>query len=123
MVERYRGPFFKGFLLTLTAAVLVPVFADIVLAPAVDDLLGDMATGMISGPIITTVVLWLCILALMTRMSGIRILREYGLSGVLGIIAAYWYLGNTAGALLPLLSIIVAVAWARRFNIRDRLER
>lgn len=114
-----RRAFFNGFIITLAAAVLVPVLADVLLTPLLEDLLIERSFLIFSGPILVTLVLWSIVLLLKTRLSGGQIMRRFGVSGVLGLIVAYWYLGNPWGAVIPVLSIILVLLLTNRRRVSE----
>ncbi len=113
----FRKSVVRGFLITLTAAVLVPVLVDLLLVPLLEDVLLDRSLLILSGPVLVTLALWSIVLILMTRMSGTQILRKYGASGILGLTLAYWYLGNIWGAAVPILSIIAVLLISNRKKV------
>ncbi len=115
----FRKAVVKGFIITMAAAVLVPVMVDILLVPLLEDVLLERRLLLLSGPLLVTVVLWSIVLILMMKMSGTQILRKYGTSGVLGLILAYWYLGNIWGAAVPILSIIAVLLFTNRDRVMD----
>ncbi len=115
----FKKDLVKGFIITLVAAVFVPVLVDILLVPLLEDILLERSLLFLSGSLLVTLVMWSTVLLLMTRISGSQILRNYGASGVIGLILAYWFLGNVWGAAVPILSIIVVLMIVNRERISE----
>ena len=42
-----------------------------------------------------------------------KILKKFGIIGVIALILAYWALGNLPGAILPVACIIIMFLWQR----------
>ena len=46
--------------------------------------------------------------------SGSKVFQFLGVPGILGLLVAYWVMGNMWGAIMPILSIVIAYAWKNR---------
>ena len=101
--------FLGGLLLTILLVVVAPVLTALFIAPIVDDYLGNVSFWEFTSATIVTAVMLLVLILFLLLLGGGKIFKKYGVIGVVGLIAAYWYLGNIYDAILPVIIIILMV--------------
>ena len=99
--------FIGGILFTLILVIVVPVITTNYIQPIIEDYVGDRGIGIISSSMIISVLLFLVTIIFSLLFGGGAILRNYGLIGVLGLIFAYWLLGNIYGSIMPVATLIL----------------
>jgi hypothetical protein len=99
--------FLGGLLFTIVLVVVIPVVTAILVQPVVEDLFEDHTIGVLAGSLIVTIVMLIFMILFILLLGGGAILRKYGLIGVIGLIAAYWYLGDIWGAAIPVAVLIL----------------
>jgi hypothetical protein len=108
--------FLAGVIMTLLYVIVVPYVTDTYITPFIIENVGDTGIAFIGTETLIQILILLVTIAFILILGGGAILRWFGIIGVLGMIAAYWLLGDVTKATLPVLSIIiVSVAlWALR---------
>jgi len=99
--------FIGGILFTLILVIVVPVITTNYIQPIIEDYVGDRGIGIISSSMIISVLLFLVTIIFSLLFGGGAILRNYGVIGVLGLIFAYWLLGNIYGSIMPVATLIL----------------
>jgi len=99
--------FIGGVIFTLILVIVVPVVTTNFMQPIIEDYVGDRGIGIISSSMIISVLLFLVTLIFSLLFGGGAILRNYGIIGVLGLIFAYWLLGNIFGCVIPVATLIL----------------
>lgn len=114
IVKSFAG----GLLMTLVLVVLVPIVCNQYISPAIVDAVGDNHILMLSSEMIVNLLMWAVILGFMLLLGGSMILKKCGIFGVLGLIVAYWLLGDVTDALIPLLMLILSVIILKTIQIK-----
>jgi len=99
--------FLGGLLLTIILVVVVPALTAYFIGPIVNEYLNDVTFWELTPSTIVTAVMLLIMILFLILLGGGAIFKKYGVIGVIGLIAAYWYLGNIYDAILPVLIIIL----------------
>ena len=107
--------FLGGLLLTVVLVVVVPMLSAWFVEPIVQEALGDLTLGPIDASTLITAAMLLVLILFLLLLGGGKIFKKYGVIGVVGLVAAYWYLGNVWNAVIPVAVILlmVAVSWIR----------
>ncbi|MGE4275538.1 MAG: hypothetical protein AB7E27_05690 [Candidatus Methanomethylophilaceae archaeon] len=114
-LEVTRNRFLAGFAVTFFVVLIVPIIADYLLQPLLNTVFGEgSAVAAFSSSLVVTILLWVIVLLLKMMGSGSRVFQFLGIPGVIGLLAAYWIMGNLWGAIMPILSIIMVYAWNNR---------
>lgn len=101
--------FLGGLILTLVLVVLVPIVIDTFVQGHLEQLVGDRTFLMLSSDLIVSILVWIIILGFIVLMGAGGIFKRFGVVGILGLIVAYYLLGNLAGAVIPVLSLILVI--------------
>lgn len=110
--------FAGGLLMTLVLVVLVPIVCNEYISPMISDMVGDSRFLTLSSDMLVNLLMWMVIIAFMALLGGTMILRKCGIFGVIGLIAAYWLLGDVTDALIPLLMLILSVIIIKTVRIK-----
>ena len=104
--------------MTMVLVVLVPIICKQYISPAIVDTVGGSNFLMISSEMLVNLIMWAIILGFMVLLGGTMILKKCGVFGVLGLIVAYWLLGDVTDALIPLLMLALSVIIMKTIKIK-----
>ena len=116
IVKSFAG----GLLMTLVLVVLVPIICNEYISPMVSEMVGDSRLLMLSSDMIVNLLMWLIIIGFMVLLGGTMIMRKCGIFGVIGLIVAYWLLGDVTDALIPLLMLVLSMIILKTVEIKKR---
>lgn len=116
IVKSFAG----GLLMTLVLVVLVPIVCNEYISPMVSEMVGDSRLLMLSSDMIVNLLMWLIIIGFMVLLGGTMIMRKCGIFGVVGLIVAYWLLGDVTDALIPLLMLVLSMIILKTVEIKRR---
>ena len=116
IVKSFAG----GLLMTLVLVVLVPIVCNEYISPMVSEMVGDSRLLMLSSDMIVNLLMWLIIIGFMVLLGGTMIMRKCGIFGVVGLIVAYWLLGDVMDALVPLLMLVLSMIILKTIEIKRR---
>ena len=116
IVKSFAG----GLLMTLVLVVLVPIVCNEYISPMVSEMVGDSRLLMLSSDMIVNLLMWLIIIGFMVLLGGTMIMRKCGIFGVIGLIVAYWLLGDVMDALVPLLMLVLSMIILKTVEIKRR---
>ena len=116
IVKSFAG----GLLMTLVLVVLVPIICNEYISPMVSEMVGDSRLLMLSSDMIVNLLMWLIIIGFMVLLGGTMIMRKCGIFGVIGLIVAYWLLGDVTDALIPLLMLVLSMIILKTIEIKRR---
>ena len=112
--------FIGGVLFTLMLVIVIPVVTSTWIQPFVEKQVDHLAIAIISTSLLVSVNMLLVTIGFSLLLGGGAILRRYGIIGVLGLIFAYWLLGNPYGAVIPVATLILVAIlkwlWNRHKN-------
>ena len=114
IVKSFAG----GLLMTMVLVVLVPIICNQYISPAIVDTVGGSNFLMISSEMLVNLIMWAIILGFMVLLGGTMILKKCGVFGVLGLIVAYWLLGDVTDALITLLMLALSVIIMKTIKIK-----
>ncbi|MCL2509536.1 MAG: hypothetical protein FWF07_00450 [Methanomassiliicoccaceae archaeon] len=106
-----------GLVMTIILVIVVPVVVSFFIQPVVSDAIGDTTLVGLSSGAIGAIVMFIVLVLFMLLLGGGAILRRFGIIGVIGLIIAYVWMGQTWGWVLPV--IIVALLGGFSY-LRDR---
>ena len=98
--------FIGGTIFTIILVVVIPIITTAVIQPFIEDEANQFNFVVVSSSAVSAVVMLLVTILFSLLFGGGAILRNYGVIGVLGMIFAYWLLGNIYGAVIPVLTLI-----------------
>ena len=121
-VKEIVKSFVGGVIFTIILVVVIPVVTSVYLQPIIEKEFNSLEIAIVSSSLIISGVMLLITFLFMFLFGGGSILRNFGIPGVLGLIFAYWLLGNPYGAILPVITLIlIALAkylWNRHLKKR-----
>lgn len=98
--------FIGGAIFTIILVIVIPVITTAFIQPFVDEGVHHFDYIVVSASVVSAVVMLLVTILFSLLFGGGAILRNYGVIGILGMIFAYWLLGNIYGAVIPVLTLI-----------------
>lgn len=101
--------FLGGLLFTLILVVAVPVVTTALIEPRVVEFVGDTSIAVLTSSTIVTLIMLAVMVVTMLLLGGGAVLRKYGVIGVIGLVAAYWIMGNVYDAVIPV--IVLVLIW------------
>lgn len=116
IVKSFAG----GLLMTLVLVVLVPIVCNEYISPMVSEMVGDSRLLMLSSDMIVNLLMWLIIIGFMVLLGGTMIMRKCGIFGIIGLIVAYWLLGDVTDALIPLLMLVLSMIILKTIEIKRK---
>lgn len=108
--------FAAGLVFTLLLVVVVPIVIDNYVMGYITEIVGDTGFFIITSDILVTILVYAVILLMMLVLGAGGILKKFGVFGLVGLVFAYWLLGDVRDALLPLLVLtaMLLVSWIYR---------
>lgn len=100
--------FAGGIFMTLMFVIVVPYVSDTYITPYIVEIVGDNSFLIFGSQTLIEFFIFLVMIAFMLLLGGGAILRWCGIVGVIGMIVAYYLLGDVTDAFIPLLSLTVA---------------
>ena len=100
--KKAAGSFIAGLLMTLILVIAVPMFVDTVVQKYIEDVVGDTTFLTLSSEFIVNLLVWLIIIGFIVLLGAGGILKRFGIFGIIGLIVAYWLLGDVTDAFIPL---------------------
>ena len=99
--------FVGGILFTLILVIVIPVVTTVYMQPIIEEEVNSLGIAIVSSSVIISVIMLIITLCFGFLFGGGAILRNFGIVGVLGLIFAYWFLGNIYGAVIPVATLIL----------------
>ena len=102
-----------GIVFTMILVIVVPVIVYVViepiLTPIIEDAFGTETYPWLFSSSISAVVMFIVLVLFMLLLGGGAILKRFGLIGIVGLVVAFWLLGDIEGAIIPI--AIVILVW------------
>lgn len=118
--KRAAGSFVAGLLMTLILVIAVPMFVDTVVQRYLEDVVGDTTFLTLSSEFIVNLLVWLIIIGFIVLLGAGGILKRFGIFGIIGLIVAYWLLGDVTDAFIPLATLAIVLVIGKTLEIRRR---
>ena len=99
--------FIGGIIFTVMLVVVIPVLTSEWIQPFIEKQIDSFPIAVVSTSLMFSVTMLIITLLFSFLLGGGAILRNYGVIGVLGLIFAYWLLGNIYGAVIPVATLIL----------------
>ena len=112
--------FAGGLVMTLVLVTVVPVIVDTVVERYVSEFVGDSSFLMLSSDVIVNLLTWLIIIGFMLLLGAGGILKKFGIFGIVGLVVAYWLLGDVTDAFIPLATLAIVLIIGKTLEIRKR---
>ena len=101
------GKFIAGVLMTLAFVIVVPYVTDTYITPYIIEMVGDNTFMFIGSQTLIQMLVFLVLILFMLLLGGGAVLRWCGVVGVLGMIFAYYLMGDVRDAIIPVISLTV----------------
>ena len=101
--------FFAGIVMTLLFVVGVPYVTDYYIVPYISEMVGNNTFLFIGSQTLVQILIYAVMIGFILLLGGGAVFRWFGIFGVLGMIVAYYLLGDVTDAFIPVLSI--AIVW------------
>lgn len=118
--KKAAGSFVAGLLMTLILVIAVPMFVDTVVQRYIEDVVGDTTFLTLSSEFIVNLLVWLIIIGFIVLLGAGGILKRFGIFGIIGLIVAYWLLGDVTDAFIPLATLATVLVIGKTLEIRRR---
>ncbi len=118
--KKAAGSFVAGLLMTLILVIAVPMFVDTVVQRYIEDVVGDTTFLTLSSEFIVNLLVWLIIIGFIVLLGAGGILKRFGIFGIIGLIVAYWLLGDVTDAFIPLATLAIVLVIGKTLEIRRR---
>ena len=102
--------FLGGMLLTILLVVVIPILSAWLIEPIVIEYLGDVNIDPLTPGTFVTAAMLVVLILFLLLLGGGKIFKKYGVIGVVGLVAAYWFLDRPYDAILPVAIILIFVA-------------
>lgn len=112
--------FLGGLALTLVLVVVVPVLVNDYATGYFEELIGDRTFLMLSSDVIVNILVWILVIGFMLVLGAGGILKRFGIIGILGLIVAYWALGDITDAVVPLATLAIVLVIAKTVEIKRK---
>ncbi len=112
--------FLGGLVLTLVLVVVVPVLVNNYAAGYFEELIGDRTFLILSSDVIVNILVWVLVIGFMLVLGAGGILKRFGIVGILGLVVAYWALGDITDAVVPLATLAIVLVIAKTIEIKRR---
>ena len=100
-----------GIVFTMILVIVVPVLVYVViepiLTPIIEDAFGSDTYPWLFSSSISAVVMFIVLILFMLLLGGGAILKRFGLIGIVGLVVAFWLLGDIKGAIIPIAVVIL----------------
>ena len=118
--KKAAGSFIAGLLMTLILVIAVPMFVDTVVQKYIEDVVGDTTFLTLSSEFIVNLLVWLIIIGFIVLLGAGGILKRFGVFGIIGLVVAYWLLGDVTDAFVPLATLAIVLVIGKTLEIRRR---
>ncbi len=112
--------FAGGIIMTLMFVIVVPYVSDTYITPYIVEIVGDNSFLIFGSQTLIEFFIFLVMIAFMLLLGGGAVLRWCGIVGVIGMIVAYYLLGDVTDAFIPLLSLTVAYILMIPFHKKNK---
>ena len=99
--------FFGGVIMTLVLVLVVPYFTDYYIIPYITEAVGDNTLLFFGSQTLIQILIFLFMILFMVLLGGGAVLRWCGFVGVIGMVVAYYLMGDVTKAIIPLISLTV----------------
>ena len=105
--KRTIKSFIGGIIFTVMLVIVIPVLTSEWIQPFIEKQVNSFPIAIVSSSLMFSASMLLITLLFSYLLGGGAILRNYGVIGVIGLIFAYWLLGNIYGAVIPVATLIL----------------
>lgn len=110
--------FVGGLIMTLVLVVLVPMIVDHYIETYITEVVGETTFLTLSSEAIVNILVWVVILAFFILMGAGGVLKRFGIVGILGLLAAYWLLGDITDAFVPVATLAIVLVITKTIRMK-----
>ena len=99
--------FIGGVIMTILYVVAVPYVTSTYITPFITEAVGDTGFLYFGSETVIQILILIVTIGFILLLGGGAVLRWFGIFGILGMIVAYWLLGDVTKAIIPIISIVV----------------
>mgnify|MGYP000642130605 CR=1 FL=1 len=110
--------FVGGLIMTLVLVVLVPMIVDHYIKTYITEVVGETTFLALSSEAIVNILVWVVILAFFILMGAGGVLKRFGIVGILGLLAAYWLLGDITDAFVPVATLAIVLVITKTIRMK-----
>lgn len=110
--------FVGGLIMTLVLVVLVPMVVDHYIKTYITEVVGETTFLALSSEAIVNILVWVVILAFFILMGAGGVLKRFGIVGILGLLAAYWLLGDITDAFVPVATLAIVLVITKTIRMK-----
>ena len=112
--------FLGGLLMTLFLVIAVPIIVDSYVQRYITDVVGDTTFLTLSSDVIVNLLVWTIVIGFVVLLGAGGVLKRCGIFGVVGLVVAYWILGDVTDAFIPLATLAIVLVITKTMQIRKR---
>jgi len=118
--------FFGGIIMTFLLVFAVPYFTENYITPYIIEAVGDNTLLFISSQTLIQMLIFLVMILFMILLGGGAVMRWCGIFGVLGMVVAYYLMGDVTRAIIPLISItvvyIITIPYRQKKEVKKKVK-
>ncbi len=115
--------FIGGLVLTLVLVVIVPVVVNKYISGYIVDIVGDTTFLTLSSDVIVNILIWLIMIGFMVLLGAGGVLKRFGIVGIIGLIVAYWLLGDVRDAIIPLATLAIVLVLTKTYRMKKEKKK
>ncbi len=115
--------FIGGLVLTIVLVVIVPVLVNRYISGYIEELVGDATFLMLSSDVIVNILIWAVLIGFMVLLGAGGILKRFGIVGIIGLIAAYWLMGDVTDAIIPLCTLAIVLVLTKTLKMKKEKKK
>ena len=119
-VKKAVGSFFAGLIMTIVLVVVVPVLINKYITGIVADAVGDNSFLFLTSDVLIWLIVYGILFGFMFILGAGGIFKKFGIVGILGLIVAYWLMGDVTKAFLPLLMLCAVLVVSWNINLKKK---
>lgn len=112
-VKKAASSFVAGLVMTLILVIAVPIVVNQYISGYVSEAVGETSFLFLTSEMLILLIIWLILFAFMFFLGAGGILKRCGIFGIIGLVAAYWLIGDVTDAVMPLavLAVVLVITW------------
>ena len=118
--KRAVGSFLGGLVMTVVLVMIVPMVVNDYIERYIANVLGEATFLTLSSDVVVNLLVWLIIIGFMLVLGAGGVLKRFGWVGILGMVVAYWLLGDVRDAFVPLCTLAIVLVLAKTIQVKRR---
>jgi len=115
--------FFAGIFMTFLFVIVAPYLTENYITPYIIEAVGDSTFMFLGTQALIQVLLFLVMILFIVLLGGGAVFRWCGVVGILGMIVAYWLMGDVRDAIIPVISLTVVYIILIPFRKDDKKKK